>query len=190
MSNASYLLALDADSPVADVSGASCLRTGWDMVPPFWLACFRVSDLTAVSVPVQRSSGERSTIRLEMLWAPKPRALASLHAFHLAIRSCARIRAEVDPCIDVLTHAIERSAHSTLQLHDVEIQLMLGPEDNRPWMIECLTFLGEIAAGTLAADAILTDPRALELFDQAKVLLPDWTCELDWEEALIGMPCG
>ncbi len=190
MSNASYLLAIDADTPVTDLSNASCLRTGWDMVPPIWLACFRVSDLTAVSVPVQRSSGEQSTIRLEMLCAPKQQALASLRAFHLAIRSCARIRADVDPCIDVLTDAIERSTARTLQLHDVEIQLMVGPEDNRPWMVECLTFLGEIAAGTVAGDAILSDPRALELFDQAKVLLPDWACELDWEEALVGMPCG
>lgn len=187
MSNASYLLTVDSALPEASASpSAVTLRIGFGMVPPLWLACFRNGDLVAVDVPLIRADGAETTLTLEMLWTTRAQASSNLREFLRGMQSCPTAIADAGPAGAALLAALDTSRGGHVQLHDVEMQLMVGPENNRPWISACLEYVGDVAQGRLQGDDILRAPQALELFDQAQVQVPDWSCELEWEAALIG----
>ncbi len=188
MSNVSLLLAVDSDQPSSDAAApAEPLRTGYNMVPPFWLACFRPGDIVRVQVPVQDASGRQGTLPLDMLWTTRARALDNVRAFRQALRSCPAVMEQSEPWLQALESDIERASARFIQLYDAEIQMLVGPEDNRPWVDGCLAFVHDIAAARWTGDGLLHTPQAAELFDQAQIQVPAWTCDLEWEEALIGV---
>jgi hypothetical protein len=122
-----------------------------------------------------------------MLHTDHDRALSSLDAFFHGLQSCPRIMADVAAPMRVFRAQIANQRSASLQLYDLEIQLIVGPEENRLWLDTCLRYVLDVATGKLAGDAILAAPEALELFDQAGISVPEWTSVLDWEKSLLGM---
>ncbi len=189
MSNVACLIGVQGPRPVATLpENTAVLRVGYGIIPAAWLACFRFGDTRAVNVPLQDAHGQPGSLALDMLFTERDKATQSLGTFLSSLRSCPAIFADAEAPLLALKAHLHACPFACIQLFDVEIQLLVGPDENRPWLDTCLRFVGDVASGKLAGDAILKAPGALELFDQAEIRVPEWACEREWEESLTGSP--
>lgn len=192
MHNTAFFQA-DATPPKSrDIARPVTMRTSKNFVPVLWLGFFRSVNMNWIEQNYTDNLGKPARLRVPVLICPRLHAIRQYQEFQRAI-TAVPVFGPMAMTIsdDLIPEAESLSTQNFLYIDDFEVILATkrDPMIYADWLRRCLVWVEGVATKRLRGDSVLRDPAGVELFNSARVKMPQ--CELagegmQWDAALGG----